>query len=241
MFWKETQGLSGIPSSSKIAITGFLIAVGIGYLLGFLNIYVTYSPVDEKPGLSVKDIEFAFHGKREATKLEKAIDGGMKGYFKSQGDYSAVKTWLAAGAGESDFARVKPILDGSCSTCHSTGAKVGNVVTETYSNVKAYLVQDEGKPFERLIGISHTHVLATAPLLFLLAIVFSFARYAEGSKSLVMGFAFLALFVDIGSWWLAKVSAAAAVLVIVGGVFLALAFASLILLPLYDMWVRKRP
>jgi len=239
MFWKDARGLAGIPVSSKIAITGFLIAAGIGYLLGFANIFLTYSPVDEKPGMSVRDVALAFYGKRETTRMEKAIDGSMKTYFTSEGDYKAVKAWLAAGGRETEFVQVKPIFDGSCGACHSTAAKVANVVTEKYSDVSQYLAQDTGKPIERLVSISHTHMLATAPLLFLLAFVFSFTRYPEGRKALVMGFAFFALLLDIGSWWLAKLAAGLAVMVIVGGVFLALSFAALILMPLYEMWLGK--
>lgn len=239
MFWKEARGLAGIPISSKIAITGFLVAAGIGYLLGFANIYLTYSPIDEKPGMSVQDVAFAFYGKREATKLEKAVDGSMKTYFQNEGDYKAVKAWLAAGGSESGFAQVKPIFDSSCSTCHSTASKVANVVTEKYSDVSQYLAQDTGKSIGRLVGISHTHMLATAPLLFLLAFVFAFTRYTERLKALVMGFAFFAILLDIGSWWLAKLSAGLAALVIVGGVSLAVSFAALILLSLTEMWLTR--
>jgi positive regulator of sigma E activity len=240
MFWKDARGLGEIPVSSKIAVTGFLVAAGIGYLLGFANIYLTYSPVDEKPGMSVEDIAFAFYGKREATKLEKSIDGSMKSYFKSDGDYRAVKAWLSAGAGEAGFVQVKPIFDSSCSMCHSTASKVANVVTETYADLRPLLAQDTGKSVARLVGISHTHMLATAPLLFLLAFVFAFARYPERLKVAVMSFASLAILLDIGSWWLARLSAGLAVLVIIGGVSLALSFAAFILLSLADMWLRRQ-
>ena len=44
---------------------------------------------------------------------------------------------------------------------------------------------------------------------------------------------------DVGAWWLAKLSAALAPVVILGGVTLAVANAALILLPLYELWIKK--
>jgi hypothetical protein len=55
-----------------------------------------------------------------------------------------------------------------------------------------------------------------------------------------MSFASLAILLDIGSWWLARLSAGLAVLVILGGVSLALSFAAFILLSLADMWLRRQ-
>jgi hypothetical protein len=240
MFWKETTRLKEMPVSSRVAITGFLIVCGIGYLLGFFNIYVTYALVDEQPGMSMNDIAYSFYGKREATKLEKSVDGSMRQYFQSDADYQATKDWLAGGATEAVWdGSIKPIFDTSCSTCHSEAAKVADVVTETYEAVSAYLVQDTGKTIPRLISISHTHVLGTAPILFLLAVVFAFTSYSDRFKTIVMGFAFFAILFDVGSWWLAKLAAGLAVLVTLGGISLALSFAVMILLSLYELWLKK--
>jgi hypothetical protein len=81
IFWKEPTGLKNMPPSSKVGISILLVVAGIGYLFGFLNIYLTYSPADQRPGLLIRDIRIAFYGAREATKLEKAIDGAMRQYF----------------------------------------------------------------------------------------------------------------------------------------------------------------
>jgi hypothetical protein len=237
MFWREKRSLSAAPLSSKIALTLVLAVAGIGYLLGFANIYLTYSPTDEKPGMSIEDIRIAFYGAREKTVLEGAIDGSMKEYFNSDADYQATKEWLAAGATEDGFARIKPIFDASCSTCHSADAEVAGVVTETYQDVQAYLQQDTGKSVGRLVSLSHTHVLATLPVIFILILIFSFSRYAGWAKGLVMVYSLLSILADIGAWWLAKLAAWAAPLVILGGVSLAFAFALLIVLSFVDMWI----
>ncbi len=240
MFWKDPTGYGGFSLSSKIGLSLFLILAGIGYLLGFTNIVLTYSATDQKPGLSVEDIRIAFYGAREMTALESAVDGSMRQYITSDADYDTVKRWLAAGASESEWdAKVKPIFAASCNVCHSQAAQVAGVVTETYPDIETHLVQDTGKSIGRLVSLSHSHLLGTLVVIFLLAMVFANTRFSETLKLIAMIVSFGAIIIDIGSWWLAKLSGALAPLVILGGSALGLSFAGLILLSLYDIWLRK--
>ncbi|MBN1411590.1 MAG: hypothetical protein JW969_12150 [Spirochaetales bacterium] len=239
MFFKNVEGLKRIPLSSKLGLTAFLLIAGIGYLFGFLNIYLTYSPVDRQPGLSLEDISLSFYGARETTKLEKAIDGTMKDYFESDNDYNAVKEWIQSGADGSTFELVQKIFDSSCTTCHSKESEVAGIVTANYDDVKELLIQDTGKSPVRLVSLSHTHILATLAIIFALALVFSFTSFKEIWKIIVIVGSFLSIVLDVGSWWLAKLSPAFSILVIAGGVSLALSFLVLILLSLYDIWLKK--
>src|SRR4030067_3871815 len=111
MFWRESKGLAGIPLASKLALTVLLAVAGVGYLLGFLNIYLTYSPVDQKPGMSLEDIRLSFYGARGTSKLEKSVDGSMRQYFGSDADYQATKQWLAGGATGNGFQQNTPLFD----------------------------------------------------------------------------------------------------------------------------------
>ena len=239
MFWKDAKGFSGLPASSKIGLTAFLLIAGIGYIFGFFNIFITYSPIDQEAGLSIKDVQIAFWGAREATKLEKAIDGNMKEHFAGDNEHKQVKDWVTAGAKEEEFEPVKAIFAVSCSTCHSAEAQVAGVVTVNYEDISQYLKRDTGKSISRLVSISHTHVLALLPIIFILCLIFSYSLFAEKLKLIVIAFSFLSIIFDVGSWWLAKLSGALAPLVILGGVALAISFLALILLSLYDVWLRK--
>jgi hypothetical protein len=239
VFWKNTDGLKNINVSSKIAITAFLILAGIGYLFGFFNILLSYSPVDQEPGLSLEDIQISFYGSRGTTTLEKSIDGTMLQYLGSDKDSEVIKNWIQAGANESEFQPVKDILDTSCNMCHSSAAQVAQVVTETYEDVQQYIKQDTGKSIQRLVSISHTHWLSTLVVIFLMVFIFSFTTFSERLKIIVMSIALFSLPLDIGSWWLAKLAPVFSILVIVGGSFLGLSFLLLIVFSLYDMWLKK--
>jgi hypothetical protein len=165
----------------------------------------------------------------------------MRQYLASDAEYQTVKDWLAGGASEGGFQQVQPIIEASCSTCHSAEAAVADVVTASYADLAPLLKRDTGKSVSRLVSLSHTHVLATLPVIFLLVFIFSFARYPQGLKGLVMVFASLAILLDVGSWWLAKLSPALAVLVLLGGLSLAVSFLVLIVLSLLDLWFGRQP
>lgn len=240
MFWKETLRLRTLPVVTKIIISLFLVLTGFGYLLGFANIYLTYSLVDEKPGLSLQDIRLTYYGARNKTTLEKAIDGSMKQYFKDDNEYQAVKDWVIDGASEKAWnSEIKPIVDTSCSTCHSDATALAGVVTAEYTDIENYLIQNSGKSWSRIVGVSHTHVLAITPFIFLLVLLLSFTSYPSILKNAVSIFAFSAVFMDVGSWFLAKLSPYLSIFVMIGGMSLGLSFGMLVLLPLYDLWIKK--
>lgn len=240
MFWKETVRLRAMPVLTKIIISLFLILTGFGYLLGFTNIYLTYSHVDEKPGLSLEDIKLTYYGVRNKTTFEKAIDGSMKQYFTDKKEYQVVKDWVLEGASEDTWnSEIEAIVDASCSTCHSEATALADIVTEEYSDIEELLTQNSGKSWGRIVGVSHTHLLATTPYIFLLVILLSLTSYPSILKNLVSIFAFSAVFLDIGSWFLAKLSPFFSIFVMIGGMSLGLAFGLLVILPLYDLWIKK--
>ncbi len=234
-----SKGLKHVPVSLKVGITLVLLLAGVGYLLGFLNIYLTYSPVDQQPGLSVQDVRLSFWGSRGQTVLESAIDGSMRQYFQSDADYNTVKNWIRAGGAESDYPPVQAIFEQSCNSCHSAEAAVGGVVLATYPDVAAHLQQDTGKSIPRLVSLTHTHLLPTLSILSILVLIFAFTAWPERMKTVVIALCLLVIPVDLGSWWLAKLSPALSVLVILGGIGLALSFLALIVFSFYDLWLRR--
>ncbi len=240
MLWKhEVEGLQHLPIGRRISITIFLVVIGIGYIFGFFNILLSYGSNDGQDGLSMRDVQIAFYGARDKTALEKSIDGSMNAYFATDSDYQATKDWLSDGFKESDFASVKPILDSSCTTCHSSAAQVAGVVLETYEEVEEFLVQDTGKSIPRLVGISHTHILSTATVIFILVSIFCATTYSPKLKVILCAWAYFTIVLDIGGWWLAKLSPSFGFMVILGGASMGTAWGLLIILPLIEIWFKK--
>lgn len=237
---KHTIPLRTLEIGPKVALSIFLVLCGIMYIFGFLNILLHYGMVDGKPGLSVHDVQITYYGSGDKSKLEKAIDSSMRSYFATDNDYNTAKEWLEHGADEHSWtSNVQPIFDASCSTCHSADAKVAVVVTKEYEDVSAYLAQDSGKSIPRLVQATHTHLGAITPLIFILVFVLYRTSYNSKLKGIVAAVSFFSIFLDVGSWWLAKLSPSFAIIVIIGGMTLGLSFGALTLLPLYDLWIKK--
>jgi hypothetical protein len=241
MLWQDNKGLHQLPLSFRFALTAFLMVAGLGYLLGLANIILSYSPVDQKPGLSIDDIRLSFHGDPSGSKLEKALFGSMKEYLSSEADGEAIVTWIKAGGKEASFDSVQPIFAVSCDSCHSAEVATAGIVTSTYKDIAPLLETDTGKSWSRLVGLSHTHVNALLPLMFCLSIVFSFTRFSNKVKGVVMVFSFASFVIDVASWYAAKLWGEAAILVIFGGASLGVAYAVILLLSLYELWFVKVP
>lgn len=241
MLWKhEVEGLQHLPFSRKIGMTIFLIVVGIGYVFGFFNILLSYGGNDGESGISLEDISIAFYGARDKTALEKSIDGSMRTYFSTEADYNTVKEWLGDGAKEKDFEPVKDIFDKSCNMCHSSDVKVAGAALDTYENTEEWLSQDKGKSIPRLVGISHTHILSAAVVVFILVSILCSTTYPQGLKVTLCAWSYLTIALDVGGWWLAKISPSLSFMVILGGASMGTAWGLLIVLPLYELWFKKK-
>ena len=127
-----------------------------------------------------------------------------------------------------------------CNTCHSADAQVARVVTVENSDVAEHLNADTGKSVSRRISLTHIHVHGILPLIFALIFIFSFTLYKNWIKTVVIASSAAAILIDVGTWWLAKLAGALASLVILGGLVLAVANAALILLPLYELWIKRQ-
>lgn len=239
MFWKDAPRLRSLSLASRIAISAFLALAGIGYVFGFLNILLTYQMTDGERGLSVADVRMAYYGSSKSS-LEGTIDGSMRQYFASDANYDAVKEWTVLGGNEATYAPVQKIFDADCVSCHNSETyAAANVELENYEDTAPFLETDSGKSVGRLVSLSHTHLLSTLVVVFLLVFVMSFSSYPDWLKTVLYIASFFAIFLDIGSWWLAKISPFFAVFVIIGGALLGTSFGALSLLGLWDVWFGK--
>lgn len=240
MFWKDAPRLRSLSLASKVALTGFLVLAGISYIFGFLNILVTYQMTDGERGFSVKDVELVYYGSPR-TALEASIDGSMRQYFSTDNNYNVVKDWIQLGMDPNTFGAVQRVFDNDCVSCHNRESyAAADIVLENYADAEPLLQQDSGKSISRLISLTHTHLPSTLVLLFLMMFVLSFSSFPDWLKLLGYAVSIAAIVVDIGSWWLAKLTPGFAVLVIIGGAMLGTSFAALTVLNLWDLWLGKK-
>lgn len=233
--------LSQFPRTAKLVISFALVILGIGYLIAMVNLYLTYSLTDGEPGLTVMDLKRAFYGRRDNTRLAAKIHGGsMEQFLPIPGDKEKILTWIQDGASEKGYEDiVEPILMQNCIRCHNPEGLQRFRPLTTYQEVMTVVQIDRGEPVGLWARVAHTHIQSIGLIFLVLGMVFSFTSVGSRLKEVIVSVPFLALLVDFGSRFLAKYYPNIVYLMIASGALLAFSFAIMILLPLYEMWIKR--
>lgn len=224
-------------TNEKLLFSGFLILVGIGYLMALTLIYYTDSQLDGKPGLSVQDIADNYYGNRSGTRLEAAIRGPMAPQLNTLAERNKIVDWLKSGETRSQFQKVvQPILQKDCLQCHSpkSGLKIPDL--SSYKHVMRVAQVDTGTSIATLVKLSHIHLFGIGLLLLSIGMIFRHVELSALLKNTITITPFIAVFVDILAWYLTKWDPVYAYTVVGAGVLLGLALALQILIPLWQMW-----
>ena len=223
--------------SEKFLDTCFLLIMGLGYLLALSYLYVSHEGLDGKPGLSSQDVVYTYYGNRSGSMLESKLMGSMSGYISIE-ENEKVVAWIFEGSPEKTFdSEIKPIFEKNCTFCHSPDG--GMTDLSDVKAVKKLTDVDMGKSIGSLARVSHIHLFGIGLLLFLIGKIFILCEIPVLLKRAVVGFPFLAIFMDIGSWWLTHWLPAFAYIVIAGGALMGLSIGFQIIMSLYQMWFYK--
>lgn len=234
--------LSDLSLSRKVMITLFLLVMGAGYLFAVVNVYVSRRYQDGKPGMSIEDVVRSYHGSREMSLLEAKIHGSMSDYLPDPLGRATVLNWIRDGASEKDYPKVEPVFQDHCVVCHSLEGISSFAPLTSYAEIKPLTAMDRGVSILSLIRTTHTHILSMGMMFLILGLAFSFTSVSERVKVIAMALPFLAIMVDMGSWWLTKyVHRLFAYAIVWGGALTGLSFGVLFAVSLYEMWLRRAP
>jgi hypothetical protein len=231
-----------LPLALKALYLNILLILGVGYVFAMIQIYVVHAGRDGKPGLSVEDIKIAYSGSKSDTRLEAALKGPMSGMLPDE-DRAVIIHWVRSGGSEADYqARVDPILRVRCRSCHN-GSSPHIPTLMSYAEVKALAQLDTGVSIGTLVRVSHIHLFGLTFIFGFLGLIFSHAYVrSQALKVVMVCVPFAAIFLDIASWWLTKVSTGFAYVVMIGGGLMGLSFAFQWLVSFYQIcFFRPRP
>ncbi len=177
--------LAHLSAPMRVAISLFLVMMGLAYAVSVFNLYLTYNLADGEPGLTAEDLRRSFYGDRNRTLLAAKIDGGsMEQFLPMPGHKETILSWLQDGALEVDFPRVEPILRESCLSCHTPGGIMGvRRPLDSYERVKAVTVVDRGEPIGLWARVAHTHLMSLKLVFLCLGVIFSFCGVGQGMKA----------------------------------------------------------
>lgn len=227
----------------KALFTGYLLAIGLGLLVAGAQIMLTHGMADGKPGLSVDDIIYSYHGNHDgpnASKLESKLFGSMKDKAPPEVRMALLK-WADAGAPATEWeSSIKPKVVEYCGPCHANIPGLPNITDKAVMNQMTK--RDEGMTIATLTRVSHIHLFGVSFIFFMVGWIFSYATgFSTWLKSLLIFAPFAFLIVDVASWWLTKFDPNFAWLVIIGGFGYSLASTVMIFSSLYQMWFLKKP
>lgn len=223
--------------SERILYTAFLFAIGVGYLVALANMYYTYENNDGSPGFSVEDVIVKYHGSQDHSRLATAINGIMAPNLNSLEDKEAILKWIQNGAPEKGYANsIAPILSRDCVTCHTPSINPSLPNLTEYKTVAA-LAQMGGTPLTTLLRIAHIHLFGISILLVFVGKIFLLCDMNKTVKRVMVGLPFVAMVVDIASWFATRINADFAYVIVASGTVMGVSIAIQILTSIYQMWV----
>ena len=234
--------LSSQGTAIKSLFTGYLIVIAIGYLMALVQIQFTHGMADGELGISVDDIVYSYYGKRSGSVIESQLNGSMKA-MASEKDRLKIINWVRKGANEKAFHDngIRKIMDTNCIACHSAASGLPIPDFTKFEDVVKVSETDTGISFSSLARVSHIHLFGIAFIFMFVGLIFSLASgISKALKSTVIVMPYIFLIIDIASWWLTKLNPHFAWLVIIGGGSMALSFAFMWIVSIYEMWILPR-
>ncbi len=232
---------SHLPLSQRLVYSMALLTLGVGYLFAMIQIFETHTGLDGKSGLTVADLRIAYSGKQGSTRLETALMGPMQSMLPAD-ERKVILTWAASDASKEGWEqKVKPIMDNRCIACHN-GSDPHRPNLTTWDGVSQMVSKDTGMSIATLVRVSHIHLFGLTFIFFIVSSVFTHAYVKPlWFKCTVIVLPFLAIIMDIGSWYLTKFWPGLAVTVIISGALMGLSFAVQWVTSMYQMWLYKPP
>ena len=233
---------SELPYSLRVLYTAALLVLGLAYSFAGIYLYHTYSGKDGNPiTLSYEDIVIAYSGSGKDSRLEAALRGPMRSMLPAE-EIDVVSGWVQEGADRAKYdARIKPTIDKRCMSCHD-GSNPHIPKLATYEDVQKVTAQDTGADIFTLVRVSHIHLFGLTFIFFIMGFMYSHAYVRPvWFKCTVVAMPFVAVVLDVSSWYFTKLFHPFAWVVMLAGALMALSFAFMWLTTMYQLWFSAPP
>ncbi len=233
---------SELPWSLRVLYTAALIILGLGYLFALIYLFHTYSGRDGNPmTLSYEDLVIAYSGSGKQSRLESALRGPMSTMLPPD-EVSVFITWVQEGTDRARYEKqIKPTIDKRCLACHD-GSNPHLPNLNSYDNLKKVTEKDTGTDIFTLVRVSHIHLFGLTFIFFIVGTIFSHAYVRPvWFKCTVVALPFLAVAVDVSSWYFTKLYHPFAWVVMAAGAVMGLCFAFMWVVSMYQMWISRTP
>jgi hypothetical protein len=250
-----------LPIGMRVMFTSTLIVLGVGYLFAMIHIFASHAGRDGDPSLSVDDLIIAYSGSKSDTRLESALKGPMANMLP-QNERDEIVAWVRRGALKEEYAApmggkmpgmmangdgsmmikpIAPIIEKRCVMGHNgTNPHIPNF--KDYEGIKPLVELDTGMDIFTLVRVSHIHLFGITFIFYIVGSIFCHAYIRPfWLKCVLMMTPFLAILLDIGSWYLTKIYPPFAWVVMLSGAAMGVSFAMQWVISVYQMWFYKLP
>lgn len=233
---------SELPPSMRVLYTATLLVLGLGYCFALIYLFHTYAGKDGDPSsLSYRDVVIAYTGSGKGSRLESALRGSMSTMLP-QDELVRVITWAQEGAGRGEYEKsVRPTIEKRCLTCHD-GSNPHLPNLSGYENIQKVTERDTGTGIFTLVRVSHIHMFGLTFVFFVMGTIFSHAYVRPiWFKATVVALPFVALVLDVGSWYFTKLYHPFGWVVMIAGGLMGLCFAFMWFVSMIQMWFSRTP
>ena len=234
---------SELPYSQRVLYTATLLILGMAYLFALINLYHTYAGrAGGNPMiLTYDDLVVAYSGSGKGSRLESALRGPMSNMLPAD-EVGVIVGWVQGGADRAVYEKdVKPLLDRRCMICHD-GSNPHLPNLNGYDNLKKMAEQDTGTDVFTLVRVSHIHLFGLTFVFFIVGLIYSHAYVRPvWLKCGVIALPFVAIVLDVSSWYFTKLYHPFAGVVIFSGGVMGLCFAFMWVVSMYQLWFSPTP
>ena len=222
----------------KLVVSLICLLLSLGYLSALVNLYLTHEYDDLKPGLGVSDVMTNFHGNPAVTRLTYMINHDMRQYLADSAQKSFIETWVAGGAGQKEYQdHIKPIFDAQCIKCHSMFGEADFTPLTTFEETRKVTVPYPGKSWQQIARLSHQHFFGMTFIVCVTGWLMIRSKWRLQIKYWLIFIGCTGILMDVGGWWLTRLNAAFACLVITGNALHSAVFGLSVMMILFETWV----
>lgn len=221
--------------SERVFATIVLLTMGLGLLLSATYLYTSQVKPHEAMGHGlVEGVAHNYHGIRTDSRLLHVLQGSMAPVIDAT-QYAAFERWVGSGSTLEGYgSTVEPIVRDNCLSCHDVDGDPP--LLNSFEAIEPLALGDMGVNVQSLARTTHVHLIAIPILLFVLGTFFVRTRYKEGTKAVLVCIPFLAVVLDIATWWLTKQDERAASGVVLAGALMWSSTLVLWVLTIWDVW-----
>ena len=233
---------SELPYSQRVLYTCTLLVLGLAYVFALIYLFHSYAGRDGDPTtLSYEDVVIAYTGTGKGSRLESALRGPMATMLPAE-EAANIIAWVAENPTQDKYdGGVKAILDKRCVSCHD-GSNPHLPNLGNFDGVKKVTEQDTGTDIFTLVRVSHIHLFGLTFVFFIMGLMFSHAYFRPvWLKCTIVAAPFLALVLDVSSWYFTKLFHPFAWVVMIAGGLMGLSFAFMWFTTMYQLWFSKPP